>query len=156
MGDPSDIVYVPAPASTTPIDWTHVPEASKKFLLEYYGHDWGNDVDRPLPATIADLAKMFDGSKFFGYFRPNLCTLLMDISEFGLQTAPGPQIQAGPRFYMKYLEQVWFVLFEPGSRDRISGNSDDFVERNSCAATNFSVSSLTSSASSSPSISSSV
>ncbi|KIM81410.1 hypothetical protein PILCRDRAFT_821495, partial [Piloderma croceum F 1598] len=47
---------------------------------------------------------------FFGYFRPNLCTLLMDISEFGLQAAPGPQIRAVPPFYMKYLEQVWAPL----------------------------------------------
>ena len=38
--------------------------------------------------TVADLAKMFDKSKFFGYFEMNLCTLLMDISEFGFQATP--------------------------------------------------------------------
>jgi hypothetical protein len=33
----------------------------------------------------------------------------MDISEFGLQAVPGSRIQAGPRFYMRYLEQVCFL-----------------------------------------------
>jgi hypothetical protein len=40
----------------------------------------------------------------------------MDINEFGLQPSPGP---AGPRFYMKYLEQTWYLLFVPGTRDCI-------------------------------------
>jgi hypothetical protein len=53
----------------------------------------------------------------------------MDISEFGLQAVPGLRIQAGPRFYMRYLEQVWFLLFVTGSRDCISCNSDYFVKR---------------------------
>jgi hypothetical protein len=46
--------------------------------------DWVTKIDRPLPATIGDLAKMFVESKLFGYMRPQLCTFLMDISEFGL------------------------------------------------------------------------
>ena len=48
------------------------PEASKKALTESYGYDWETD---------ADLAKMFDGTKFFGHFESNLLTTLMDISE---------------------------------------------------------------------------
>jgi hypothetical protein len=123
MGDPSNILYVPASSATVPIDWTRVPEASKKALLEGYGYNW-EGVQMPLPATIGDLAKMFDEKKFFGYYRPELCTLLMDISEFGLQTAPGPGKQPGPRFYMTYIEEVWFLLFAPGTRDCISGYSE--------------------------------
>jgi hypothetical protein len=80
--------------------------------------------------TVGDLAAnvLYD-SKFFGYFGYSRCTLLMDISEFGLQTAAGPGMQFGPRFYMKYLEQVWFILFMPGKRDCISGYSHDIIER---------------------------
>ena len=80
--------------------------------------------------TVADLAKMFDESKFFGYFESNLLTTLMDISEFGLQAATpsGRSIaQVGPRFYMKYLDQVWFLLFAPGKRDCTMGYSDDII-----------------------------
>ena len=70
---------------------------------------------------------MFNDSNFFGYFTSKLCTLLMDISEFGLEVVSGPRgpcTQVGPRFYMEYIEQVCFVLFMPGKRDCISGNSD--------------------------------
>ncbi|KIM71106.1 hypothetical protein PILCRDRAFT_830541 [Piloderma croceum F 1598] len=45
----------------------------------------------------------------------------MDISEFGLQAAPGPGMEAGPQFYVTYLEEVWFLLFAPGTLDCISG-----------------------------------
>ena len=142
MGDPSDLRLVPSSCATTPIDWTKVPEASKKFLLYGWGEYWEPDAEsddsdsegdsggtlktRPLPATIDDLAKMFDGSKFFGYMTSELCTLLLDISEFGLAK---PRFTAtiglpvGPRFYMKYVHEVWFVLFVPGSRDAITGYS---------------------------------
>jgi hypothetical protein len=124
MGDPSSLRLVPASSASTPIDWTCIPEASKKLLLDGWGYDWENEVERPLPATVGDLAKMFDESKFFGYMRPDLCTLLMDISAFGLKAqvldSDGP-----PRFYMKYLEQVWFILFMPWKRDGISGFSPD-------------------------------
>ena len=67
---------------------------------------------------------MFDKSKFFGYMRPYLCTILMDISELGLkdQAAPGA---LGPRFYMKYLEQVWVILFMPGRRNSVLGCTPD-------------------------------
>lgn len=74
---------------------------------------------------------MLDESKFFGYLNSDLCTLLMDISEFGLQATPGSGVQAGPRFYMKYLEAVWFVLFVPGSRDCVVGDSGNVIRRSS-------------------------
>ena len=77
------------------------------------------DVVKPLPVTIADLAKAFNESKFFGYFDSDLLTTLMEISEFGLKAttlSPTSQsiAQVGPHFYMEYLGQVWFLLFEPG------------------------------------------
>ena len=118
---------IPASSASTPIDWTRVPEASKKVLLNGWGYDWEEDVARPLPPTIGDLAHMFDESNFFGYFRSNLCTLLMDISEFGLEAVSGPGTQVGPRFYMKHMEQVRFLLFMPGKRDCISGYSEDII-----------------------------
>ncbi len=121
MGDPSTLRLVPASSASTPIDWTRIPEASKKFLLLHY---W--DAEKPFPATIGDLAEMFDERKFFGYMRPGLCMLLMDISEFGLQASGAP-----PRFYMKYLEQVWFIIFLPGKRDGISGYSHDVIRTDS-------------------------
>jgi hypothetical protein len=123
MGDPSSLRLVPASSASIPIDWDRVPEASKKFLLR------GWRCEQGLPATVGDLANVLDDSKFFGYFGPSLCTLLMDISEFGLQAAAGRGTQVGPRFYMKYLEQVWFILFMPGKRDCISGYSHDIIER---------------------------
>ncbi|KAF8344453.1 hypothetical protein F5887DRAFT_1062099 [Amanita rubescens] len=70
-----------------PINWARVPEASKKYLLDQYGYDWETEATKPLPETVADLAKMFDETKFFGYFVPELLTALMDISEFGLEAA---------------------------------------------------------------------
>jgi hypothetical protein len=120
MGDPSSLRLVPASSASIPIDWDRVPEASKKFLLRGWRSDQG------LPATVGDLANTLDDSKFFGYFGSSLCTLLMDISEFGLV---GRGTQVGPRFYMKYLEQVWFILFMPGKRDCISGYSHDIIRR---------------------------
>ncbi|CAA7270465.1 unnamed protein product [Cyclocybe aegerita] len=130
MGNPSFLRLVPASCATVPIDWAKIPEASRKFFFESWCTDW-SDPDkkkRPLPATIDDLAKMFDESKFFGYMPPELCTLLLDISEFGLAAeantrANGHALQVAPRFYMKYLYHVWFVLFLPGRRDGIIGCS---------------------------------
>ena len=141
MGDPSDLRFVPSSCATTPINWSKVPEASKKFLLDGWSEYWEPDPEsddpdyegdggtlkiRPLPATIGDLAKMFDESKFFGYMKAELCTLLLDISESGLaetRLTATNGLPVGPRFYMKYLYQVWFVLFTPGSRDAITGCS---------------------------------
>jgi hypothetical protein len=125
MGAPTSLRFVSASGSTTPINWARVPEASKKFLVDSY--DWKRDEDEPLPETVADLAELFDETKFFGYFEPNILTALMDISEFGLQAAAPtiPSIvQLGPRFYMFYHDELWFFLFESGTRDCISGYSD--------------------------------
>jgi hypothetical protein len=63
-----DLLFIPALSTSTPIDWTRVPEASKKFLLNGWGYNWETKSDRPLPATVGDLANMFSNSKFFGYF----------------------------------------------------------------------------------------
>ena len=155
----SDLRFVPSSCATTPIDWTKVPEASKKFLLENYGtyYDYEGDTEAdsdseedteadshsvgdtesnadsdgsmktcPLPATIDDLAKMIHTNKFFGYVTPEVCKLLLDISEFGLaKPRPTKTIgrPVGPRFYMKSHSQIWFVLFVPGCRDGITGHS---------------------------------
>lgn len=123
MGNPSSLLFVPASIANIPIDWTRVPEASKKELARW-NHDWEKKVTKPLPTTVGKLAKWFDESKFFGYFDAKLCTLIMDISEFGLKATPG---QAMPRFYMKYLEKIWFLLFTPGSRECIMGYSEDIA-----------------------------
>ena len=66
---------------------------------------------------------MIDGGRFFGYMGPELCTLLMDISELGLKDQQASGVL--PRFYMKYLQAVWFILFLPGKRNGISGYSPD-------------------------------
>ena len=121
MGTPSYLRLVHAPTAHTPIDWSRVPKESKSFLR----HWTYKDDDRP--KTVAELAKMFDDRKFFGYFDTDLCTFIMDISEFGLQAAPDQAMRVGPRFYMEYCEQVWFLLFTPGSRDCIVGHSDDII-----------------------------
>ena len=153
MGNPSELRFVPSSCAATPIDWSKVPEASKKFFLEQWGTYYDSDTEaytesdtepdnesdtgsvsdfegsmtpktRPLPATIDDLAKMFDDSKFFGYMSSEICTLLLDISEFGLakpRITKSFGLPVGPRFYMKYVYQVWFVLFTPGSRHAITG-----------------------------------
>ena len=128
MGEPSYLRLVPASSATVPIDWSKVPEASKKFLLKGWGTDWATEKKRPLPATIGKLAKMLDESKFFGYIEPERCTLVLDISEFGLTqpdtiSGPSQRFPVGTHFYMKYLDQVWFVLFVPGKRDVVLGFS---------------------------------
>jgi hypothetical protein len=132
MGNPSSLRFIPASGSTTPINWARVPEASKKALTQTYGYDWERDVLKPLPETVADVAKMFDETKFFGYFESDILTALMDISEFGLQVATptGRSIaQVGPRFYMNYFDKVWFFLFAPGKRDCIVGYSDYIIRK---------------------------
>ena len=56
--------------------------------------------------------------KFFGYIRPELCQILLDISEFGLKhdKTEEPGLSVGPRFYMKYGSEIWFMLFEPETK----------------------------------------
>ncbi|KAM6499177.1 hypothetical protein JOM56_004685, partial [Amanita muscaria] len=124
MGDPSSLRFVPASQSAIPIDWTRVPEATKKYLIGQYGYDWETRNDKPLPETIADLAKLFDETKFFGYFEHNLLVALMDVSEFGLQPISTPGQSVGPRFYMEYIGQLWFLLFKPGTRECVLGYSE--------------------------------
>jgi hypothetical protein len=132
MGNPSHLRFIPTSVSKTPINWTNVPEASKKVLTQSYAYDWKRDVPKRLPKTIAGLAKLFDETKFVGYFTSDILTALMDISEFGLQTAkPTGQsfTQVGPRFYMTYVDQVWFILFQPGKRDCILGSGDHIISK---------------------------
>jgi len=92
MGNPSSLRLVPASSATVPIDWSKVPEASKEFFLQGWGTDWETEKQLPLPATIGELAKMLDESKFFGYMEPQCSTLILDISEFGL-TQPNTLIR---------------------------------------------------------------
>ena len=137
MGDPSDLRFVPSSCATIPIDWSKVPEASKQYLLECWGTRYPSDSDSEssssiktptLPATIEDLAKRFHETRFFGYITPEVCALLLDISELGLvepHLTKTTGLPVGPRFYMKYLNQIWFVLFVPGSRDGITGYSPE-------------------------------
>ena len=128
MGNPSELRFIPASSAATPIDWSKVPEASKKFFQEGWATDWRTGKKRPLPATIGKFAKMLDESKFFGYMDPEHSTLLLDISEFGLTRSnairePSSGFSVGPHFYMKYVDQIWFVLLVPGERDGIIGFS---------------------------------
>jgi hypothetical protein len=136
MGNPSYLRFIPTSVSKTPINWTNVPEASKKALTQSYAYNWEKDVPKRLPKTIAGLAKLFNETKFVGYFTSDILTALMDISEFGLKAAnPTGQslAQVGPRFYMTYVDQVWFILFQPGKRDCILGCSNHFIRKDDFA-----------------------
>ena len=124
MGDPSYLRLVPDSSANVPIDWSKVPEASKKFFTEGWCDNYPRKKPKKLPETIGEFAKMLDESKFHGYMDLGRCTLLLDISEFGL-TKPrttgnsGEGFPVGPHFYMKYLDEIWFVLLEPGERHGI-------------------------------------
>ena len=124
MGDFSYLRYVPPSVADIPIDWSRVPKETKEHMA-LWAYDWKKKATRPLPVTIKELADWFDQSKFFGYFDPKLCKVVMDISEFGLKGKGG--FHVGPRFYMKYLEQVWYLLFTPGERDCVMGYSHDII-----------------------------
>ncbi|KAF8800398.1 hypothetical protein BYT27DRAFT_7200306 [Phlegmacium glaucopus] len=126
MGDPSKLRFVPKSSAAVPIDWSKIPEKSKQYFIKYWTFDWETKTKRPLPETIGDLANFFNGGKFFGYMTPELCQLLLDISEFGLkeEKSDGHRSPVGPRFYMKYLSEVWFVLFTPGEKGGVCGYSD--------------------------------
>ncbi|KAF8956594.1 hypothetical protein BDZ97DRAFT_182787 [Flammula alnicola] len=130
MGDPSALRFISAESASTPIDWSKVPEASREFFHKGWGTDWRTEKMRPLPATIGGLADMLHGSKFFGYLDSKRCTLLLDISEFGIATSATARhatsentTQVGPRFYMRYSDEVWFVLLIPGVRNGAVGYS---------------------------------
>ena len=121
MGDLSELLFVPASIANIPIDWTRIPEDSIKYL----GRAWEFES---LPTTVAALAQIFDESKFFGYLDSHQGKLLFDISEFGLQPSPDQSMRAGPRFYMAYLDQVAFLIFNaPGKREFILGFSDSIT-----------------------------
>lgn len=134
MGNPSYLRFIPPSVSNTPINWTNVPEASKKAFTQNtgYAYDWEKDAPKPLPKTIAALAKILHETKFIGYYSSDILTILMDISEFGLKAANpiGGEIAAvGPRFYMTHVDQVWFFLFMPGTRDCILGSSGPIIRK---------------------------
>jgi hypothetical protein len=155
MKELSFLRFVPPSSATIPIDWSKIPEASKKFFLEEWGNDSQPDSDTTkkslFPATIDDLAKTFHEARFFGYmsFQPKVTTLLLDISEFGLAeattTAEINGLPIGPHFYMKHISHVRFILFMPGQRDGMAGscpilqviNSDEGVERDRALAKDF-------------------
>jgi hypothetical protein len=104
MGNPSELRFIPALSAAVPIDWSNVPEASKKFFQEGWATNWRTGKKRPLPATIGKFAKMLDESKFFGYMDSERTTLLLDISEFGLTPSnanrePSAEFLVGPHFY---------------------------------------------------------
>jgi hypothetical protein len=117
---PSFLRFVPKSSAAVPIDWSKIPENSKKYYVEAWAPYSESDEDtaseeRSFPQTIGDLAVRFHEAKFFGYLGSELCQLLIDISKFGLKYASEqlkePGLSVGPRFYMKYSSEVWFVLF---------------------------------------------
>jgi hypothetical protein len=112
--------FTPESSAAVPIDWSKIPEESKHYI-------WLLGEDNSLPQTIGDLAESFHEKKVFGYLGPELCQLLLDISEFGLKDeksdGPGIPLAVGPWFYMKYGSEVWFLLFEPGRKGGSSGYS---------------------------------
>ncbi|KAF8814375.1 hypothetical protein BYT27DRAFT_7179530 [Phlegmacium glaucopus] len=130
MGDPSYLRFVPKSSAAVPIDWSKIPEESKKYFVKSWSRDWSTDKNRPLPQTIGGLAEFFDEAKFFGYMSPKLCQLLLDISEFGLKykRSDGPGLSVGPRFYMRHCSEVWFVLFTPGDKGGVVGYSAKLPE----------------------------
>ncbi|KIM38252.1 hypothetical protein M413DRAFT_420814 [Hebeloma cylindrosporum] len=132
MGDPSYLRLVPAASDAVPIDWGKIPKASTKFFLDGWCTSPWTGKKRPLPETIGDFARMVNESKFFGHLEQQRCTLLLDISEFGLARfrhaksgdhGAGGGLSVGPHFYMVAMDVVWVVLFVPGERDGILGLS---------------------------------
>jgi len=116
--------FVPKSSAAVPIDWSKVPEKSKQYFLKVWARNpfpFETPIEeRSLPQTIGGLAESFHERKFISYFGPELCQLLLDISEFGLQPANKLTYRGrpvGPRFYMKYDSKVWFVLFSPGKKE---------------------------------------
>ncbi|PPQ70465.1 hypothetical protein CVT26_013912 [Gymnopilus dilepis] len=149
MGDPSYLRLVPSSCVDTPIDWDKLPQKSVEFFKRGWGRSWETREELPLPKTISELAERLNETKFFGYFDTELCELLHDISEFGLGQAVCAsttlklsdqdysncsnsmngkgegRVQIWPRFYMRYHEQLWFIVFIPGSRHGIFGHGPD-------------------------------
>jgi len=92
-----------------PIAWSRIPQASKNEAKRFHKRD-ASPAEQTLPPTVGALAEMLDESTFFGYMTEELCTLLMDISEFGLEakasvfggTTKLCTRTPGPHIYMKY------------------------------------------------------
>ena len=112
MGEPSDFLYANEAAHTTVIDWDKIPEKSKTWFFEGYGYDLEAKKQKDIPKTVADLAVYVNESKFFRYIGPELGQLLVEIGTLGI-TAPSGKGWQRPRFYMKYLQNPWFLQFDP-------------------------------------------
>ena len=112
--------FVPTSSATLPIDWTKIPDASKEYFLHYFCHDWLAGIQKPFPATLGDLAKVFDECKFFGYMGSDFINLLLGLK---IVARAALWLSDYPGFYMKYVSSVWFIIFTLGVRDSISGHS---------------------------------
>ena len=75
--------------------------------------------ERALPWTFGGLVEFFHGAKFIGNFGSELVQLFVDIGYSGLEPekSVGHGHPIGPRFYMKYESQLWFLLFAPGEKE---------------------------------------
>lgn len=117
--------FIPESSAAVPIDWNRIPENSKNFMFaQLRSMILCEDMEEcSLPRTIGGLAKSFNECKFFGYMSPELCQLLLDVSELGLKKEESDRHghTVGPRFYMKYGSELWFLLFAPGERAGVSG-----------------------------------
>ena len=120
--------FIPKSSEAVPIDWSKVPEKSKKYVLGCWSpgaHRLCEVVDEDTaseevpPQTFGDLVKCFHETKFMSYFGVELVQLLMDISKFGLKPEKSEEhgYPVGPRFYMKCNSEVWFLLFAPGEEE---------------------------------------
>jgi len=123
--------FVPKSSAAVPIDWSKVPEKSKQYFLKVWARNpfpFETPIEeRSLPQTIGGLAESFHERKFISYFGPELCQLLLDISEFGLQPENFKDLglPVGPRFYVKSSYEVWFVLFAPGEKEGAAAGFSD-------------------------------
>ena len=84
----SRLRFIPESSAAVPIDWSKIPKKSKKFFVDVCVSSRitnEDTIERSLPQTIGGLAESFHEKKFFGYMQPELCQLLLDINEFGLQ-----------------------------------------------------------------------
>lgn len=116
--------FIPKSSAAAPINWSKIPEKSKQYFVQITAQ--GEDTKRSLPQNIGGLAESFHERNFFGYMNPELCQLLLDISEFGLKKEK-PYVHAlhglpvGPRFYMKCGSKMWFLLFAPEDKGGVYG-----------------------------------
>lgn len=98
----SFLCFIPESSAAMPIDWNEIPENSRNFMFAQLRSILSEDMEEcSLPRTIDGLAKSFHESKFFGYMNPELCQLLLDISEVGLkkeELVDGHGHTVGPQF----------------------------------------------------------